>query len=388
MPCQFCRNRQVAHCVKLSSRGAKPIAFSKDHRRLIGGSKDDTVGSLLPLFNVRFLGLWSRTESALQAAVLAWSTRRLDPAAVNVQLPINIAHTVGALAWAVEHDTDFLRDRHVFAANLLGWVSYSTCSYETQAHTHFNGSMAILSFLMEPENRGYMTPELEDFGAFIIDCANAWATRNGGIPQRKTTFAQRWKYFSYLEFRDTSGVWYSATLEAANATLGNLMEITLRVVCEIARNEEEGSPSRNRVEEVLHYARAELGDAELHSVLRTIYNSFQGELTNHTTVEGQLTTRVFHRLRCVLLLLTILEQPSIQTGVSTLKAQYLGKVIISFCRKQAIRRGGPIEDYYLTSWHNFTHLLLGGMCLTMDDYPECESPTDLMLTLSVRVGYE
>ena len=243
----------------------------------------------------------------------------------------------------------------------------------------------MLTFVMEQERSG-RNPHLVTFGPFMIDCANAWATRNGGIPRRLTNFQQRVKYFDVLFGADNSGLWHSGTLEAANATLGNLMEITLRVICEIAQNEEQGVASRDRVEEVLHYVRAELGDADLHGGLRTIYDSFQGQLINHTTVEGQLITRVFHCLRCVLLLLTILEHPSIQIGVSTLKAQNLGKVIVSFCKKQAIRRGGPIEDYYLTSWHNFTHLLLGGMCLTLEDYPERISPTDLVLILSVRVG--
>ena len=87
-----------------------------------------------------------------------------------------------------------------------------------------------------------------------------------------------------------------------------------------------------------------------------------------------MITRVFHRLRCVLLLLSVFEAPSIQLGVLTQKSQYLGKIVLSFCRKQAIRRGGPIEDYYLVSWHNFTHLLLGGMALDVEEYPECKPP--------------
>ena len=281
-----------------------------------------------------------------------------------------------------------LVDRDVFAANLLGWVSYSTCSQGADAHVHFSGSMAILNFMNTDTNhidKGTLSSELKIFGPFIIDCANAWTTRNGGIPQRLTSFSQRSKYFDELFGGENPGIWYCGTLEAANSTLGNLMEIALRVVSEVARNEKEGSPSRNCAHDVLEYVRAELGDADLHAGLLTIYRSFQGDLTNHTNVEGQLITRIFHRLRCVLLLSAILEQPSIQIGVSTAKAQYLGKVVISFCRKQAIRRDDPIEDYYLISWHNFSHLLLGGMCLTMEDYPESKALSDLT-DISVCVG--
>ena len=312
---------------------------------------------------------------SLKSAILASFSRQLDPAKCAESLLRFMSHSVSSLSWGVKHLPEYLGAYEVFAANILGWVAYSTCSQEVEAHVHFNGSMAILSFLSDPEHSKYLsfssTPLT--FGPFIIDCANAWTTRNGGIPKRLTSFAQRVKYFDHLFGDDNPEIWYCGTLEAANSTLGNLMEITLRVVFEVARNEEEESTSRSRADEAVQYVRAELGDADLHAGLLTIYRSFQGDLTNHATVEGQLITRVFHRLRCVLLLLTLLEQPSIQIGVSTAKAQYLGKVIISFCRKQAIRRGGPIEDYYLISWHNFTHLLLGGMCLTMEDYPESKA---------------
>jgi len=208
-----------------------------------------------------------------------------------------------------------------------------------------------------------------------------------GNPSSTDEFGHRTKYFDELFRGNDSGIWYCGVLEAANSTLGNLMEISLRVVSEVAQNEKEGSSSRSRADEAVQYVRAELGDADLHSGLLTLYQSFQENLTNHTTVEGQLITRVFHRLRCVLLLLAILEQPSIQIGVSTPKAQYLGKVVISFCQKQAIRRDGPIEDYYLISWHNFSHLLLGGICLTIEDYPESKALYRIVLTLSVCMGH-
>jgi len=316
--------------------------------------------------------MYTLPADTLEKVMLAFFGRQLDPATCKGALLQLMSLAVSSLSFRVSFRPKHIGDREVFAANLLGWVAYSTCSYGADAYVHFSGSLAMLTFLMDPKqlNQQSLSSDLATFGPFIMDCANAWTTRNGGIPQRLTSFGQRVKYFDQLFGSDNPGIWHCGTLEAANATLGNLMEITLRVVSEFARNEEEESASRSRADEVVQYVRAELGDADLHAGLMTIYRSFQGELTNHATVEGQLITRVFHRLRCVLLLLAILEQPSIQVGVSTAKAQYLGKVVISFCRKQAIRRNGPIEDYYLISWHNFSHLLLGGMCLTMEDYPE------------------
>jgi hypothetical protein len=215
-------------------------------------------------------------------------------------------------------------------------------------------------------------PYLVTFGPFIIDCANAWATRNRGIPRRSTTFAQRVKYFNGLLISDTSGAWYSATLEAANSTIGNIMEVSLRTVNELVQNVQAGQSNPIANPDLVSYIRAELGDAGLHAGLLTIYNNFQGFLTNHTTVEGQLITRLFHRLRCVLLIKAILEAPDIQSGIASPKARFLGRTIISFCQKQLIGREGPIEDYYLLSWHNFSILLLGGLALTTEEYPECK----------------
>jgi hypothetical protein len=181
-------------------------------------------------------------------------------------------------------------------------------------------------------------------------------------------------YFNGLFQTNTAGnIWYSGILEAANATLGNLMEISLRTVYSLANSEEDGDYTRLGLTAAENYIRAELGDPDLPAALQTIFRSFQGFSTNHTTVEGQMITRVFHRLRCVLLLVSVLEAPSIQLGVLTQKSQYLGKVVISFCQKQAIRRDDPIEDYFLISWHNFTHLLLGGLTLDVDEYPGCIS---------------
>jgi hypothetical protein len=171
----------------------------------------------------------------LACVLFAWSTRQADPITLTEEgLPDYITLSVQGLAYRVKYQSSLLWSNDVFAANLLGWVAYSTCSQGAEAHIHFNGSMGMLTFLMEKEG-SERNPHLVNFGPSIIDCANAWATRNGGIPQRLTSFQQRVKYFEELFGADNSGVWYSGTLEAANATLGNLMEITLRVVCEIAR---------------------------------------------------------------------------------------------------------------------------------------------------------
>jgi len=161
----------------------------------------------------------------------------------------------------------------IFAANLLGWVAYSTCLQEVPSFVHFNGSLAMLMFHLEQARRftSTVSPRIVVYGPFIIDCATAWATRNGVLPHRSTSFNQRVKYFKELFIGPMSDIWYSAILEAANSTIGNLLEISITCIHRLACHEAEFDFSRDSVIEVLQYLRAELGDVDFHSALQELY---------------------------------------------------------------------------------------------------------------------
>jgi hypothetical protein len=352
-------------------------ALSENEKRHLQKSthKETPIGVSNVLFKDQDFLLYGFAYFPREFLMLACIARQLPTTPLGEHISKYIGWTVSSLGLRVRRREIDAYDALV--ANTLAWVVYSTCSHETEAHIHFNGSMGMLMFFMSSNKYCRGKKLLTIFGPFIIDCANAWATRHAGIPRRCTTFEQRVKYFDELFRMDPAGTWYSSILEATNATLGNLMEISLRTVYDVARTEKEGIFARNGVEEALEYVRAELGDVELQNGLRTIYRSFQGARTNHVTVEGQLITRIFHRLRCVLLLLVILEAPDIQLGVSSPKAQELARIVLSFCRLQSIQRDGPIEDYYLISWHNFTHILLGGMALATNEHPNCKDSHEI-----------
>ena len=98
---------------------------------------------------------------------------------------------------------------------------------------------------------------------------------------------------------------------------------------------------------------------ELRSSMANMYK-------NHSIVEGQLITRLFHRLLCVLLLHTMLSADSIHIGALLPNAIFLAKKVVAFCRMQVIRPDGEIEDYYLQSWHSFSYIMLGCMALPKD----------------------
>ena len=239
--------------------------------------------------------------------------------------------------------------------------------------SHFQHFLTYLSNRSLGGATEALHPTLLLYGPFILDCANAWIVRNGALPIRTRRFHQRVNYFDDLRSNDT-GSWHTGILEAANSTLGNIMEISLTTLHNLAtESTTDGDSSSQVLNPALQYIRAELGDQDLHTALQAIYTSFQGAKTNHSNVEGQMMTRLFHRLRCILLIHAILEAPSLEEGMTLADTKCIARVVINFCRKQAIRRDGPtsIEDYYLISWHNYVHLLIGGMAIEANEYPEC-----------------
>lgn len=387
LPCDVCRARNLPHCIKMSPRRCfSPYGYDGLFERVAKSLDTSQTGAAngsrpnFPLLlQFREWCLENPTDygtgpsqRALRHAICAWTTRNLAPTDYMQQTEDDVCSALFELNWIIAYWRP--DEMSVFASHLLAWVTYSTCSQELFAHIHFQGSLAFLSFLsnrIRMRANNPLHPALLLYGPFILDCASAWTTRNGALPIRTTTFDQRVKYFDDLRSQNNAGFWHTGILEAANSTLGNLMEISLTTINNLVKKEEQLDFSRQEVDHALQYIRAELGDSDLHAALQAIYRSFQGAQTDHSTVEGQLITRLFHRLRCILLLHTILEANSIQEGIVLPNAKYVARAIVNFCRHQAIRRGGPIEDYYLISWHNYVHLLLGGMALQATEHPEC-----------------
>jgi len=324
-------------------------------------------------------------HAALAGAICAWTKRYLGTPGDTKEIEDHIAFALERLDWALFAPSDLC----VFTSHLLAWISYSTCSQELFAHTHFEGSLAILTHLCNQDSTYYpLSPMLLLYGPFILDCASAWTTRNGFVPFRSTTFNQRVQYFDDLRLNDRNNFWHTGILEAANSTLGNLMEVCLTALHNLAKQEAGVDFSHQGFQDqALQYIQAEVGDPDLHAALKAIYNSFQGVQTDHSNIEGQLITRLFHRLRCILLIHTILESPSLQEGMSLPETKYIARTIVNFCRKQTIRRGGPIEDYYLMSWHNYVLLLLGGMALRANQHAECNYPFKQVAKCSGGLGY-
>jgi hypothetical protein len=281
------------------------------------------------------------------------------------------------LRHAIEADKQgFKRSANLITSNLLAWLGYSGSMEERDASYYFKLAYSLVLW------DGNDTPcfEIEIPFIFALDCGNAWLTRNGGIPPRQTTFSQRVQYFEQFMPSffpgDVDEPRYPSLLEAANSTLGNLMEVVLGWTSRFSKSEFMGAVDRAQLNQVLLYIRSELGDPDLHAALQVLYKSFQGPNTNHTTVEGQLITRLFHRLRSVLFLHAVLSAPSILEIFQHPDVALIAKKIIYFCHKQVIRRGGPIEDYFLLSWHNFSYLLLGGIGLQLGDCPRTGMDVD------------
>jgi hypothetical protein len=382
--CDFCRERGFRHCIKVWANeygGGRLTTLAPQEldeiemetKKSLAENHLNPKTSFLPIFQKLSSPRTGYVPNALRYVVLAWQSRRLNAREF-------VEKAVGSfMARACEMLDSALQNSYgepslAFTTLLMGWLAYSTCAQEVAAPKHFTWSLTFLTICVDEAQvlKKSLSESLTTYGPFIIDCANAWESRHGRIPVRLTKFSQRVSYFDELHDDDPDS-WHLGILEAANSTLGNLMEVALTWVYNIALREVEFNFSRDNVPDVLQYLRSELGDVDLHASLKTLNASFQGAQTNHSTVEGQLITRIFHRLRCILLLLTLLESESIGLGTLTPKAKFIATSAIRYCRSQAIRRDGPIEDYYLISWHNFSHLLLGGIALPIQEREERKS---------------
>lgn len=378
-PCNYCQDQpHFGPCIKTA-----PVTFSSslsDKARAVAARRTSPYkGDLhvlldddeaLSTLNGRTIGSEFPDgvyDHSLRCAVIAWISRRGRHTKFNFPWSDYVYFAVEELNRCLDRLPTFL---NALTSNLLGWLTYSTCSQVGDAHSHFKCSLAITLYLAN-----YASGLLLDlnpsraYAAFIIDCANAWSVRNGGLPIKNTTFQGRVVYFEHLRgLRDRSNAFFAGVLEAANSTLGNLLEVSLCCTSGIVQHNE--FYNEDNIQYILQYLRAELGDPDLHHGLQQIRQSIEGDKRDHSTVEGQLTTRLFHRLTGIMLLVSVLEEPSISAGFATPRAQYLADMLVSGCRFHALRRGGPIEDYYMISWHNFSLLLLGGLALNMEDYPE------------------
>jgi hypothetical protein len=289
-----------------------------------------------------------------------------------------VALVYGELArTALDHSiaNEKLCSLDIISSNLLGWLAYSGPMEEVDATDYFKLSYTLVCMELKTPKLYSWWKAVEErcnYSPFILDCASAWITRNGGLSPRLTTFTQRVHYFQAFISSGDSELWYPSLLEAANSTVGNIMEVALGWTYRFSKGEFTEGVDRVQVEQVLLYIRSELGDPGLHAALQLLYQSSQGHNTDHTTAEGELITRLFHRLRCVLFLHAVLSAPSISGGFRHPEITLIARKIVYFCHKQVVRRGGLVNDHFRfeVSWHNFSYLLLGGIGLHLGDCPQ------------------
>lgn len=196
LPCEFCKTRNFGKCIKVYSKtlvkypaGVLPLSFPAAYStRPCPNPLEKTYSALLldPLIGQLIRRDGGPTPDALTYAILAYSPTLSENR--NRSLWYG-TRAIDELCSVLTYKGVF-EDREAFASNLLGWVAYSTCSKEMQAHILFKGSLTILGHLIDwATDRQPLTTQLIIYGPFIIDCANAWATRHGIVPRRSTTFS-------------------------------------------------------------------------------------------------------------------------------------------------------------------------------------------------------
>jgi len=96
------------------------------------------------------------------------------------------------------------------------------------------------------------------------------------------------------------------------------------------------------------------------------------QATDLNSVEEQWTLHLglCHRLRCILLVHSIFSSPTVWEGINSNETTTVATALISLLRSQSLPRSAPIRDYYLLSWYNYSHLLLGGIALSNGGCPQ------------------
>ena len=132
---------------------------------------------------------------------------RLATIALRVRSVEGNEYREAALCFATEaFDNIFWAEResvgcsHIVAANLLAWIAYTGVGLEEYRTTQYFGLSYnfICDFLHSERDADAMVDDTDVVlmhAPFVLDCVNAWITRNGGIPPRMTKFSQRVTYF-------------------------------------------------------------------------------------------------------------------------------------------------------------------------------------------------
>lgn len=298
---------------------------------------------------------------ALRHAVLSWAARQLPPEQYELQF---LEHQNLALQYlrANLHSEDCWEDA-LFTSTILAWNSYSSFNEQTSVRSHWLGAGEILMALQRsPSKRSGM---LTAFAPFVLDCISAWSVRYGGVPSRWTSFSQRVIYFEQLFRVATSHSSQTGTADAVNATLGNVLEMSLTCLSAVVEEATGRPPLLDEMSLIgaIHHIRDELCDMDLQHALVAI----QVPSGNGETIHEQLTSRLIHRHKCILLIDSILKERTrlLPSLCSSTAVSAVARGLISSLRWGV--RQNLTNDYYRTTWHGYSHLLLGGLPLRGED---------------------
>jgi len=264
-------------------------------------------------------------------------------------------HKVQAYRALRRKNSNTFRDVDAFAACVLSWVAWLSRDSGTEFLIHAQGALSILDILYENSNRSPSSNMLLTFGPYIVDNINFHIAGGCKISVtkflgRRTTFGQKSKYFNELNKTGTPGNVYEPSM--LKSIFDGWFKLGFHALKTIVEMESESISSRHsKLRDIISEIKAELNDPELQQYVT------QRNGSTCLTIRSKEELSNEHRmLRCLQLLLVLLESKTIMEGINLLRSSTDAQSLFVIWLSEAVPP--PFSD----SMH-LMEVALGGLIL-------------------------
>lgn len=301
-------------------------------------------------------------HTPLRHAIIAYATTRWESPHFRDQLEFHQMKATNALIKRLQ--TSKFDDSDVFAAFMLAWIAFNRLSRDESA-IHVNGCMKMLDFLVENIARRPLSDALIAFQPYVLDRVFLISSTVPGVsfPERKTTLAQRIRYYELLCQTGTplEGWLTGAVSEAVHDHLGDMIVIGFHWLDYVVNEQYANRQPGERVKKMIDHIRTAVAHPDL---LRTL-GEYPIKGVKHP-MQGMLFEYQFKRLQCIELLLSIIDAPCVFERLKSTEISRAGKRSLATLRAQP-----KVEMFQFYDGDYPAMLTLAGMTLTPRDDPEC-----------------
>lgn len=385
LPCDFCQERKIQDpCVKLGPKSTisrqlptaiDAVVRSEDALLLQGAYALESTGTASFLKQLAIVYGTPMPHTPLRHAIIAYATTRWKSPHFREQVEIHQMKAARSLLHRLQTST--FDDTDVFAAFMLAWIAFNRLAPESAVHVE--GCMKMLTILCENMARRPLSDALITFQPYVLDRVFLITSTNPGVtfPERKTTLAQRIRYYELLCSTGTpSEGWQTGTSEAVHDHLGDMIVIGFHWLDYVFSEQYANRQPGKRVQNMINHIRTAVKNPDLQRVLAEYPIKGVRKPTEAVLLEYQYT-----KLQSIELLLSILESPNVFQTLSSTEISRAGK------RSLATLRAQPKDDFLKFYDGQYPVMLsLAGMTLTLHDDPERKPSYRGLNNLSALLG--